>query len=1348
MLEDDNGSFEMNSSAFTVTSAASTSALSIGGGGGNDNDNDNASLVSSPSVSSSRIGSANSYSYSYSTRSRSRSRSSSGSTRKMLTDLIARDPANRACADCHCLLIDFTKMFASFYYPLLENNNNNNNDDIDIGDTAGGSNDTLDFTMFHNQFAPPPPSATIHIRNHTNTNTNNNNNHNTLSKKKRRRLTNKPDPQESAQALKSIAHGVFICQPCSIAHRAVLHRSITLVKSITRDQWSRDEVNAIRDIQFQSQSQAVQVKRNSGSSDTSTASDTSSRDTIGGNARAKLILEHCLEESEVLRPGGDSNQETRELFVRAKYELLAFVLPNGPLSGNGNGGNGHGHGHGGNAGIAIGHAIAPTNSNVSNISINPEIELPNRLVDYFCIISSTGKLENGINPNHPLGHADLSSHRSPSEICFQTQVTECFPKQNAYGDGQFPRHLNTFVFPNGCRPRKGQTPTLFTFTLTNEAGVKIYGAALHIYDTHLDMRKISDCIEDSRYDGALPSWLTTFRKGKGKGKGKHHHHHEHESKSAALTGQDTDLFFLPKCLVVLSHYGFFHVWRKFLLQIYRISMVKAPLPLERYIANFVCEVPLPPVGRISVKVAFADDEAISISRPPVNRLPLVDCSYRPLFTCLSVSNVMVIMGCLLQETRVALCSKHVALLGPCCEALSSLLFPFVWQGIYIPILPTSMSVDFLEAPVPFLVGLHRTYLDQFPIEMRPNGVVFVDLDEDIVHLGYEEGMEAEWGRLPPFLPVKDAAKLKIQLEQFGGSEFIVPDSTRKGRITYGDASILPNEKRSTYCRTCYANCTLPRSKHLAESDLAFMENEHLMPIDFSVGTLTHTNDSNAREFKMKGMTKGRRAVSLQTVHKPKHLLDIESPNDSFDPTEIRNAFLRFVVSLFQGYEKFISQSDGEGPTFLKEKFIHGAEAMSFVSDIVDSQMFQRFIDDKVYSPETPSIKFFDDSIIAKKNRSRVNVGRRRETKFISDTRGAVVETFVPPDPSTQGIAEDSFFHYNKFPETLEHSLFGTIRKPKQWDSATMDRRKRSPTHMSSALKKSIVVKQQIMTDLLKPYSESQSAAYIEKDANWALHAITYQMPDEGDGGNNQYSLSPDLLEKARSIIANTRDKQIIHVINIMVFQKYWISHRIFNSQTNLEGSHDKVIRKNWWRSSVARTSWDTLKSCITLVQSRARGNRVRRVYIATILLIAKIQAVVRGHQTRKKVRDKLIHRFTQYYQQIVLLWERAQTSLFYRSRFMLLNNIPMFLESALLESELAGLYATLGIKYSVSCNDTDSMLFESPVYAASVTVQSRLDNASRNEQLFPAELNGRNDLGRRLRAASVDVLLERVSLAV
>src|SRR3546814_3782885 len=57
--------------------------------------------------------------------------------------------------------------------------------------------------------------------------------------------------------------------------------------------------------------------------------------------------------------------------------------------------------------------------------------------------------------------------------------------------------------------------------------------------------------------------------------------------------------------------------------------------------------------------------------PPSNQLPMVDFSYRPLFTLLSVDNIITVFSCLLLEWKVALCCSEYSLLTPVSEALRS-----------------------------------------------------------------------------------------------------------------------------------------------------------------------------------------------------------------------------------------------------------------------------------------------------------------------------------------------------------------------------------------------------------------------------------------------------------------------------------------------------------------------------------------------------------------------------------------------------------------------------------------------------------------------------------------------------
>ena len=73
----------------------------------------------------------------------------------------------------------------------------------------------------------------------------------------------------------------------------------------------------------------------------------------------------------------------------------------------------------------------------------------------------------------------------------------------------------------------------------------------------------------------------------------------------------------PKCLCLVSHWPFMSSFRKWLTQLYRMSLTPSSTPLERFICNFLNEVPAPPQGRVEVHYILAD-QVISFKRPPAN----------------------------------------------------------------------------------------------------------------------------------------------------------------------------------------------------------------------------------------------------------------------------------------------------------------------------------------------------------------------------------------------------------------------------------------------------------------------------------------------------------------------------------------------------------------------------------------------------------------------------------------------------------------------------------------------------------------------------------------------------------
>jgi hypothetical protein len=78
-----------------------------------------------------------------------------------------------------------------------------------------------------------------------------------------------------------------------------------------------------------------------------------------------------------------------------------------------------------------------------------------------------------------------------------------------------------------------------------------------------------------------------------------------------------------------------------------------------------------------------------------------------------VPNFIRVLELLLVERQVLLISSHYSILTIAAEGLLAAMFPFVWQHVYIPFLPQA-ALDFLHAPMPFLIGTHRNFIRDDP----------------------------------------------------------------------------------------------------------------------------------------------------------------------------------------------------------------------------------------------------------------------------------------------------------------------------------------------------------------------------------------------------------------------------------------------------------------------------------------------------------------------------------------------------------------------------------------------------------------------------------------------------------
>lgn len=480
--------------------------------------------------------------------------------------------------------------------------------------------------------------------------------------------------------------------------------------------------------------------------------------------------------------------------------------------------------------------------------------LPSALLDLFVVMAPTGLADTCASEEQPAPNFRAIEFK---DSLFRAGVTSSF----AYGDNtssKVPENLEAFVYPNDCTVSTlYKSPFFFTIALTDENGRRQFGGVLQVHElmSPEDMARLLNIPPHSA------TWPVQW-----------------------------PVFYSIKSLLILSHYPYYNLFRETLEVLYRISLSAAPVPMERYIQHVITELPLPPQGKIEVAFTMGD-RTLTLWRPPKNQLPMVDFSLRPLFSTLCVDNILLIFGALCTETRICFCSSNSALLGPVTESFLSFLFPFVWQGAYIPVLPYKL-IDILDAPVPFIVGIDSKYLVDNPPGYRPEKVLYVDLDSDRVFYGSgPEPLSSSHSLVT--IPEKMKEKLKSKLDEFGGC------------LHRADPNIFR-----------------------AAGDL-FLRNEHLVPIrhfatDSGVIYLHHadTHASTADP----ASSEGRKCYVTCSRSSLKVIDVLDSNNNTrseyatigntpswadrkFDGVEIRGAFLRAFVTTFLDYQDYVKETD-------------------------------------------------------------------------------------------------------------------------------------------------------------------------------------------------------------------------------------------------------------------------------------------------------------------------------------------------------------------------------------------------------------------------------------------------------
>jgi len=625
------------------------------------------------------------------------------------------------------------------------------------------------------------------------------------------------------------------------------------------------------------------------------------------------------------------------------------------------------------------------------------------------IKAQRGASKNIHMPDDGSDAGDAGSGTLP-DLYFVPIQTSRYPLED-HTDNPLNPFVSHFCFPNSQtveQTTEYKMPRIHYFVLTNDRGTKIYGTCLTVYEEFLP----DEISPESTEEKEALDWIKTKRKSV-----ETHSTGGPDIEVSLKSLEKSRTIFIPKVICLISSWPYLHAFREYISQLYRLACLtdQMNVPLERYILNICKEIPAPPPGSFEIRLKICTS-TIRFWAPPANQpIAYVSLPFEILFECLDAKNILYVWYALNLEQKVLLVSSQYSLLTLCAEILCSLLFPMKWSHLYIPILPKFLS-PMLDAPMPYLCGVSRDILPH-AIGDISNETIIVDLDKNIITVGTNT----------PTIPVMPS-KRKTKLEH------ALQENTR---------DIFLNARG-------LSESDLEHEKPLAEAN-KIMEGadrvwqEKLQTFDDAFNMAFAPNSENA----INGKNNTAR----------------DCGQSRWDV--VQEAFLRFYVAILEDYRRFVSykpildtssQWQANNHVFYMKGFIAAQRShfRPFLEDFCRTQLFDDFITKRMYNPEEPDVMFFDQSITAKMNRSKMTL-KKKATPFLQNAKAhKVLQTIdaVEPNnandsPSSQNLLDSFFasadldkkkFSYASWPEKLDPKLFGTARDIPEIIAAEFDRR--------------------------------------------------------------------------------------------------------------------------------------------------------------------------------------------------------------------------------------------------------------------------------------------------------------------
>ena len=120
-------------------------------------------------------------------------------------------------------------------------------------------------------------------------------------------------------------------------------------------------------------------------------------------------------------------------------------------------------------------------------------------------------------------------------------------------------------------------------------------------------------------------------------------------------------------------------------------------------------------------------QSVTLRAPDLKKEFNLGIKFTSLLDVGHVDAVLALFTALVTERRVVIAGSRLEALSGAVQAANATLYPLSWQHIFLPILPESL-LDYLTAPMPFLIGLHSSLLPEMR-KLPCDDIFLLNLDD-------------------------------------------------------------------------------------------------------------------------------------------------------------------------------------------------------------------------------------------------------------------------------------------------------------------------------------------------------------------------------------------------------------------------------------------------------------------------------------------------------------------------------------------------------------------------------------------------------------------------------------------